>query len=75
MRRYDIVEVKERRLVELTCDICGFDLLSDEMEKQEAFHISQDGGYSSVFGDGCEIYIDICQHCFKEKFGKYCTVI
>lgn len=75
MRRYDFVEVKESQLVELTCSICKKDLLADEMERQESFHLSQTGGYSSIFGDGVEVYIDICQHCFKKILGKYCTVI
>jgi len=75
MRRYDIVEVKERKLVEWTCSVCDRDLLEDEMETQEVFSFSQTGGYASVFGDMREIYIDICQHCFKEKLGKYCTII
>jgi hypothetical protein len=75
VRRYDLVDVKERQLVELTCSVCGRDLMADEMERQEAFHFSQVGGYGSIFGDGAEVYIDICQHCFKERLGEYCTVI
>lgn len=75
MRRYELVEVKERRLVEHTCSICGRDLLDDPFEGQEAFTFSQSCGYGSVFGDGSEVYIDICQHCFKERFGEYCTVL
>ena len=75
MRKYEIVEVKERQLVEWTCAVCGRDLMADEMEEQEVFSFSQTGGYSSVFGDGSEIYVDICQHCFKSLLGEYCTVL
>ena len=75
MRRYDLVEVKERQLVELACSVCKLDLMANEMERQEAFHFSQIGGYSSVFGDGNEVYVDVCQHCFKATLGEYCTVI
>ena len=75
MRRYDLVEVKERQIVEWTCSICGRDFMADELEAQEAFGFGQVGGYSSVFGDGSEIYIDLCQHCFKERLGEYCTII
>lgn len=74
MRKYELVEIKEERLIKLTCDVCGMDLMSDEMERQEAFHFSQIGGYSSVFGDGNEIYLDICQHCFKRTLGQYCEI-
>lgn len=75
MRRYELVEVKERQLVEFTCSICGRNLMDDTMERQETFSFEQRGGYGSVFGDGAEIHIDICQHCFKERLGKYCTII
>lgn len=75
MRKYGIVEVKERKLVEWTCSVCGKDLMEDELEAQEVFHFSQVGGYSSVFGDGAEIYIDICQHCMKERLGEFLTII
>ena len=75
MRRYDLVKVATRQLVELTCSVCGRDLMSDEMERQEAVCFSRVGGYASVFGDGAEVTIDICQHCFKERLGEYCTVI
>jgi hypothetical protein len=75
MRKYGHIEVKQRKLVEWTCSVCNRELLTDEVEGQEAFSFSQVGGYYSVFGDGAEIYIDICQHCMKEKLGEFCTVI
>jgi hypothetical protein len=75
MRRYGLVDVKERREVEFKCDICGLDFMQDELEAQECFSLWQEGGYSSVFGDGAEVYVDICQHCFKKTLGDYCTVL
>lgn len=75
MRKYDFVMVKERQIVEYKCDVCGLDLTDDIMERQECFHTSQVGGFSSVFGDGVEIYLDICQHCFKKIHGEHCTII
>lgn len=74
MRKYSFVEVKQQRLVEWTCSICKRDLMADHMESQEVFSFSQVGGYSSVFGDGATIYIDICQHCMMERLGEYCTI-
>ena len=73
MREYEIVEVKEYQLSKWTCSICGRDLMN-EAEFEEAFSFKQIGGYHSVFGDGAEITIDICQHCMKEKLGIYCTI-
>jgi len=29
------------------------------------------GGYHSVFGDGMEIEIDLCQQCLKDLLGKW----
>ena len=74
MRKYGEVEVKEKQLIEWSCSICKSDLMADPMEAQEVFSFSQVGGYSSVFGDGSRIYIDICQHCMKERLGEYLTI-
>lgn len=75
MRHYEIVKVDERQLTKLKCDICGMDITaSGDMELQEVVIITGFGGYSSVFGDGCEYQLDMCQHCFKEKLGQYVRV-
>lgn len=71
MRKYDIVEVKQRQLVEWTCNVCGLDFIKDEYEAQEAFSCTQTGGYGSVFGDGNTFYIDLCQHCMKRALGEF----
>ena len=74
MRKYKNIEVQSRQLTELRCDVCGVDIFQDELEMQEAFFLYKVGGYNSVFGDGREIDIDICQYCLKDKLGEYCTV-
>jgi len=75
MRKYEIKEVVQRQLTECSCDICGRDLLSDDLEVLESFCFNAIGGYFSIFGDGAEISIDLCQSCFKDKLGKYINVI
>jgi len=75
MRRYGIVTREERHLVELTCSVCGRNLLNDEIERQESVSFNNYCGYGSVFGDGAEVSIDLCQHCFKELLGKHCMII
>ena len=35
------------------------------MEAQEFLSYSTVGGYTSVFGDGAKIDVDLCQHCVK----------
>lgn len=55
------------------CDVCKkeFSYEKDDMEIQEFVYIKFRGGYSSVFGDGTRIQLDICQHCIKEKLGEF----
>lgn len=83
MRKLEVVEVTENKykykLIQWKCSVCGFDFLEDEdsnygMEAQEVFSFSDVGGYSSVFGDGVEISIDICQHCFKKLLGDFVEI-
>ena len=74
MTRYERVEVLQNKIVEFKCDVCGRDLLSDPCENEEALLIRHTGGYASIFGDGVEITLDLCQHCFNEKLGAYCTI-
>ncbi|MDY6957997.1 MAG: hypothetical protein SVK08_02455 [Halobacteriota archaeon] len=74
MRKYEVVQVKQRQIVEKTCSVCGMDLMADEFENQESVSFINHCGYKSVFGDGREVYIDLCQHCFKKILGKYCTI-
>ena len=46
----------------------------DSMEIQEFIRIYNRGGYSSIFGDGAPIELDMCQHCFKDKLGQYIRI-
>ena len=59
-----LIEVPDK----VICDICKkeFDAKKDDMEVQEFIYVRNIGGYSSIFGDGEEIYYDICQHCFQK---------
>lgn len=76
MRTFKYVDVVEKQLVEWKCDVCGMDLKSaDEFESQEAVQIHGIGGYGSIFGDGSEYYIDMCQHCFNKKLGEYINIV
>lgn len=64
----------------VTCDICGkkYNLESNESEDvfevQEFIHIKFTGGFGSVFGDGDTVRLDMCQHCFQDKLGKYVAI-
>lgn len=63
----EIPQVKEK-----VCDKCGYTAKSDNfIEWQEFVSLDLVGGYGSVFGDGCHLTLDLCQHCFKELLEPY----
>ena len=81
-----IIEKKESVMREISipigliCDVCKKEYkisgehvtkINDEMEIQEFVRINTVGGYNSVFGDGREIKLDMCQKCFNEKLGEF----
>ena len=59
----------------IVCDICGKRHNTDEgwedMEIQEFVCVHRTGGYSSIFGDGEKIDVDICQYCFYKICQEY----
>lgn len=65
-----IVKKKVRRMIEVPtqykCDCCGtvYDA-EDVLEVQEMLHINRQCGYASVFGDGTNLNVLICQTCLK----------
>jgi len=60
-------------LDEVTCDVCkkSYNVEKDWEEAQEFIHIDEVVGYASVFGDGVNIQLDLCQHCANELLGKH----
>ena len=79
MREYEEVEIINKQIKALTCDICKntykYEIPEDIYEIQEFQHLSLTGGYGSIFGDGSICELDICQHCMKEKLEKYIRYI
>lgn len=43
----------------------------DVLEAQEFLHWENVGGYGSVFGDGAELSLTLCQHCVKELLDRF----
>ena len=58
------------------CDRCSREALSDnpDADFDEFTSIAYRGGYHSIFGDGCAVNIDMCQHCLKETLGAWLKV-
>jgi hypothetical protein len=50
------------------CDACGRREEGEE-EAQEWLSWRHRGGYNSVFGDGEELSLDLCQTCFQALLG------
>lgn len=48
-----------------TCDDCQKEIA----DTQESLHWQMCGGYGSVFGDGTEMTLDLCQDCVKARLG------
>ncbi len=58
----------------ITCDRCELEVDAEDIEFSEFTSIDYRGGYNSIFGDGCDISIDLCQHCVKKTLGKWLSV-
>ena len=68
---YKTEMVEHQQLDKFICDRCKKEV-DPTFEQQEACSIRFTGGYTSVFGDGNNIAIDLCQHCLKELCGDFC---
>lgn len=47
------------------CDSCQTEI----EDAQETLHWRMTGGYSSIFGDGVQMELDLCQECIKTRLG------
>lgn len=56
-----------------TCDRCKRRAEKDDIEFQEFLTIDHRAGYGSVFGDGSQLRLDLCQHCIKAVLGHWLT--
>lgn len=59
---------------QIRCDRCGCLSELGEVEFHESVSIELTAGYASVFGDGNDIEIDLCQHCLKLTLGPWLRV-
>lgn len=70
-----MLEYQEKTVQEVaacTCDRCQRRMTpEDDVDWYEKLSIAYRGGFGSVFGDGTEISIDLCQRCVKETLGSW----
>ena len=59
---------------QIRCDRCGRLAEVSEGEFQEFVSIDLKAGYASIFGDGRDVQLDLCQHCLKTALGAWLRV-
>jgi hypothetical protein len=74
MKNYREVNKVEKELISMVCDRCH-KTEDDVMELQEWLKLDFVGGFQSIFGDGNQYRLDLCQKCMKELFGTYVRYI
>ena len=61
-------------LSSITCDRCGQTWQADTIHAAEFTSIDFTGGYGSIFGDGSQVKLDLCQRCLKTALGLWLRV-
>lgn len=61
-------------LSSITCDRCRQTWQANTIDAAELISIDFIGGYDSVFGDGSQVELDLCQRCLKETLGQWLRV-
>jgi antitoxin CcdA len=73
MKKYKAV--KRQIVSAFICDGCGLESSIDEgFEFSEFITIEHRCGYGAIHGDGKELSVDFCQHCFAGMCGDVLTV-
>ncbi|EPS6101804.1 hypothetical protein [Providencia manganoxydans] len=57
-----------------SCDRCKRHAYVDDAEFHEFLSIDRQAGYGSVFGDGQQLKLDLCQHCVKAVLGDWMKI-
>lgn len=57
-----------------TRDRCQRRMTPDDYKLHEKLSIAYRGGYGSIFGDNCDVSIDLCQQCVKETLGAWLRI-
>lgn len=59
---------------QIRCDRCGRLSELGDVEFHESASIELKAGYGSIFGDGNDVQVDLCQHCLKDTLGPWLRV-
>ncbi len=67
--------VIKQEVINLICDSCGLKASVDEgYEFSEFISIEHRCGYGAIQGDGKQLSVDLCQHCFADMCGDTLTI-
>ena len=58
----------------ITCDRCRQTWQANTVDVAEFTSIDFTGGYGSIFGDGSQVKLDLCQRCLKTALGLWLRV-
>ena len=59
---------------QIVCDRCGKETEHNESEFHEMTSIGFKAGYGSIFGDGSQVEIDLCQYCLRDTLATWLRV-
>ena len=60
---------------QIRCDRCGRLAELGDTEFPETACLDLKAGYGSIFGDGNEVQIDLCQYCLKLTLGRWLRIV
>jgi hypothetical protein len=72
MKTYTVIPTET--VSSITCDCCQTGFTSNDLAWHEIQSIEFVAGYSSIFGDGNIVSIDLCQDCLKQTLGQWLRV-
>ncbi len=73
IRKAEKVTTEVLILEKIICDVCHKEF-SDHHDFNQVIEIYRDNGYSSLFGDGTVLKLDICEECFSKLLKPYYTI-
>jgi len=71
MKQYKKAIIKNNKIVSFKCDFCGKKERANLCGWWGGVNIHMTGGYGSTELDFDHMELDICDNCFKNKFGKF----
>ncbi len=77
MRKIEDKVLIRPAIIQITCDCCKSIVGEDDIDEfQEFMSHNYFAGYgNTVFNDGDELEVDLCQHCVKSLLGPYMRLV